>query len=307
MSGHNAPATGLHPHELVTLYDDPKYGSDDDLKIYMSMRDNGPEGTRQHYLERLNNERQKRLKHEIERITKLRVKFFANPNKKTITTAHEARRREWKEEAKANQAEYIKDLDERTKILDGAETQGDDVTTKRKKLLNEYRIVKAIAQWPKDESPPLDVSPVVSSDKPDYGLKACIMHFVKGGGGHTHTHRHKKVVGAFPNQKIAIDYLLTKSEDNPLNEDCPQDRLRYFHLPTNNMAWIEVSSYLLGSSLCAYLESSKSLPATMMRIYQTMILTYRLTSMAPQSGCLPENTGKVKCMEELSIRFTLVT
>src|SRR5258705_12860424 len=65
---------------LKAIYDTEKYGEGDDLVTYMSMRDNGRE-TRQQYLESLQDERQQRLKHEQDRIAKLRVKFFANRTK----------------------------------------------------------------------------------------------------------------------------------------------------------------------------------------------------------------------------------
>lgn len=227
----------------MRLYDDPSYGEGDDLKIYMSMRGNG-HPTKEEYLARLEPGRQERLKHEIERIDKLRKKFFANPTKKAITADHRERRREWKEEARASQARNLKDVDERITILDARGLQpGIDVNKEKRMLLNQHRILVAIKDWPTDDDPSSESSSniplVASEDKPDYGLKACIMHFVKGGGGHTHIHKHKKVIGNFPNQKISVDELLTKSEDNPLNEECPPNRLRYFHLPTNNMAWIE--------------------------------------------------------------------
>lgn len=75
----------------------------------------------------------------------------------------------------------------------------------------------------------------------DYGLEAGIMYFQRGSGGCTHSHHHDKVIGTFPDQRTAIRHLLIESEDNPLTQSCPPDRLRYFHLPTNSMAWAEAS------------------------------------------------------------------
>src|SRR4051812_38690033 len=49
----------------------------------------------------------------------------------------------------------------------------------------------------------------------------------------------------------------------------------------------------------------KCLLATMTKIYPLMIPACHLQSMAPQSACLPENTGKVKCTEERSIQSML--
>jgi hypothetical protein len=54
--------------------------------------------------------------------------------------------------------------------------------------------------------------------------------------------------GKFPNQKISMHNLLYDSEVNPLSRDqltkddpdaAPGDRIRYFHLPANNMKWVE--------------------------------------------------------------------
>ena len=46
----------------------------------------------------------------------------------------------------------------------------------------------------------------------------------------------------FPNQKIPIDHLINEENyyKNPLM-DCGKDMIRYFHLPANNMHWVEVS------------------------------------------------------------------
>jgi hypothetical protein len=45
----------------------------------------------------------------------------------------------------------------------------------------------------------------------------------------------------FPNQKLPIHNLLdSKKETNPLARECPKNMIRYFHLPANNMSWVEV-------------------------------------------------------------------
>lgn len=48
--------------------------------------------------------------------------------------------------------------------------------------------------------------------------------------------------GTFPNQKISVQDLLAEDSNpsrNPLMAACPEDAVRYIHLPANNMAWIE--------------------------------------------------------------------
>jgi hypothetical protein len=51
----------------------------------------------------------------------------------------------------------------------------------------------------------------------------------------------------FPDQKIPIvDLLYNKDKTaNPLMRPCEKDEFRYFHLPTNNMEWVEVRIHLL--------------------------------------------------------------
>jgi hypothetical protein len=63
-----------------------------------------------------------------------------------------------------------------------------------------------------------------------------------------------KCLDKFPNQKLAIkDLLYLKDETkNPLMRPCEDNEIRYFHLPGNNMEWIEVSLHtfsILGSDV----------------------------------------------------------
>jgi hypothetical protein len=48
--------------------------------------------------------------------------------------------------------------------------------------------------------------------------------------------------GQFPNQEIPLkDLLYNKNVNtNPLMKNCGDDEVRYFHIPANNMEWIEV-------------------------------------------------------------------
>ena len=47
----------------------------------------------------------------------------------------------------------------------------------------------------------------------------------------------------FPNQKVPLSQLLRDDKtNNPLMWECEENMVRYFHLPANNMAWVEVKS-----------------------------------------------------------------
>jgi hypothetical protein len=249
MDGSNCNGLPAEPSELELkdYYDDPKYAKDD-LMTYLSMRNNGKQ-TRKQYLETLDNDRQKRLNHEQERIDKLRDKFFANQTKLDLIAKHENCRNEWRDEARGAQKWNLEDL--QTRRLKYFCTNPDDGPKKGRQVRafkNEERVLKAIQGWPVEEEKPkaqvpvepVPTDPTAGKQKLKYGLKACIMHFRKGHGGHTH--HHPKVDGNFPNQKIPIEELLSDTLDNPLKEHCKEEMYRYFHLPTNNMAWIEVTT-----------------------------------------------------------------
>lgn len=51
------------------------------------------------------------------------------------------------------------------------------------------------------------------------------------------------VDNTFPDQNIPVKELLCDDEEsNPLMQSCEEGMFRYFHLPANNMIWVEVSS-----------------------------------------------------------------
>lgn len=68
-------------------------------------------------------------------------------------------------------------------------------------------------------------------------LNANIMYFKNN-----RPYDHPKFPGTFPNQKVSLSLLLEKNvERNPLMWRCEPDMIRYFHVPANNMSWMEVS------------------------------------------------------------------
>jgi len=58
---------------------------------------------------------------------------------------------------------------------------------------------------------------------------------------HPGPYDHPDFSDNFPNQKVPLKLLLSGSKDkNPLMWPCEEGMIRYFHLPANNMEWIEV-------------------------------------------------------------------
>ena len=61
-------------------------------------------------------------------------------------------------------------------------------------------------------------------------------------------HPDFKGSGPFPNQKIPLNLLLKKDQKkNPLMWKCEENMIRYFHVPANNMAWIEVRQIIIST------------------------------------------------------------
>jgi hypothetical protein len=72
----------------------------------------------------------------------------------------------------------------------------------------------------------------------NYGYNGWVIVFEKGVKGITID--HPLCHGQFPNQKISIQRLLYNKSKTPLKRTENKDTLRYFHLPANNMKWVEV-------------------------------------------------------------------
>ena len=87
----------------------------------------------------------------------------------------------------------------------------------------------------------LDSGPDNSEDDPqkaDYGYNGWIAVWEEDEGWVSMD--HPLVHGSFPHQKISIQQFLYNKEGTPLRRSNRKDQLRYFHLPANNMKWVEV-------------------------------------------------------------------
>lgn len=80
---------------------------------------------------------------------------------------------------------------------------------------------------------------------PYYGFKACAIYFKKNADGTLSGCQSPmdKSKRKFPNEKISIEDILGDSDESPLSIPCEKNMVRYFHFPSNNMKWIEVSFY----------------------------------------------------------------
>ncbi|KAI0891067.1 hypothetical protein F4806DRAFT_336737 [Annulohypoxylon nitens] len=114
------------------------------------------------------------------------------------------------------------------------ETSNDNTTSYQlRQLLNRYRKCMGMAL-------PVEVDHADSTLEPQYvdadSLAQAPVIFFKGGK----PHNIPRINDCFPNQKISVRELLTgtSAARNPLMQH-DEDTIRYFHLPANNMDWVE--------------------------------------------------------------------
>lgn len=156
-------------------------------------------------------------------------------------------------------------------LLDDSRTKWRDIAVKRapdelakcvkqiekegaKKLLVRNRdILREVQTWksqdhatfqdafsPDAYMPDLTSGPVNSEDDPqkvDFGYNGWVIVWEEGKGWVSLD--HPLVHGKFPHQKISIQQFLYNKEGTPLKRRTGKDQLRYFHLPANNMKWVE--------------------------------------------------------------------
>lgn len=68
------------------------------------------------------------------------------------------------------------------------------------------------------------------------GLQAGAVYFKNG-----EPYSHPRLHGSFPDQMTPLADLLAKDGDKSvLKEPCEEGMLRWFHIPANNMSWVEV-------------------------------------------------------------------
>ena len=73
-------------------------------------------------------------------------------------------------------------------------------------------------------------------------LRANVIYFKKKPGGkHPGPYDHPALDDTFPHQRVPLSLLLEDNpKENPLMWKCEDDMIRYFHIPANNMSWVEV-------------------------------------------------------------------
>lgn len=236
---------------------------------------------RSEFLYHMNPEDKAKIQHELKRIEKVRINFPTDQKKQALMDNLKKTLHDWRSYVRSHKTVLADDINEesqreryqpyrrqrehdtlqryRTSELPsmGAADQSGVISGRPKRwsslsLHGKARGPKASAQkrW---TSPPIsgksDNDGISEEPEPLYGLKASVMYFQKVEGENSAwrewTNDHKAYgESKFPNQKIAMHKILEDTTNNPLMEPCPENCIRYFHFPTNNMQWIEVSSRL---------------------------------------------------------------
>ena len=187
-----------------------------------------------------------RIHHEISRIRKTRNNFVSySTRNRELVSGLKIAYYQWKTEAKERAEEQILALkngafddDQKTRRSSARYIRSDD---------DDVVLLQRVRGW--SVTPPEPEKLVDFEAEPQYGFKACAMHFKQHpdrdgsvtSGYYGYDEGHAGYKGGFPNQKIAVHDLLYR-DDRPsaLLRDDPQKTLRYFHFPANNMEWIEV-------------------------------------------------------------------
>jgi hypothetical protein len=103
-----------------------------------------------------------------------------------------------------------------------------------KESISDWRGVNGWVSVEKNGTPILPNDPDSSADSE---IKASMIFFKN-----SRPYDIPGVDNKFPNQKISIKKLLADEPyANPLMQPCDDNMIRYFHLPANNMIWVEVS------------------------------------------------------------------
>lgn len=166
----------------------------------------------------------------------------------TVAKLHECYR-SWKEEAKRN--------------IKPSLSQFHNNTYKEPLVRDKYLslLQRLDKSWPEPSSPPHDPSTAQGGDNDEdyFNMNTYAMYFKKdetapadegSRDGETqsepqtwegHDSDDKRFSGHFPNQKIPAKTLLDHGQDSPLKQRSGSKCIQYFHIPTNNMKWVEVS------------------------------------------------------------------
>ena len=200
---------------------------------------------REGYYEQLPSEGKRQIRTELRRIKYLRQVLHTSDAEKHLVNNVTNSLAAWKTENPVNKLEEVRKWsDQKSAKRKNYREHDPEAGARRSSQLNLSR--------PEDYNPDKDTNAYVIQYQNGEGVTD---EAKRPGGGDIFW-------GKFPNQKISVDSLLRDREINPLGkdrssknyhetvgpgEDRREDRVRYFHLPTNNMkVWDTLSRQFNG-------------------------------------------------------------
>ncbi|KAL8375857.1 hypothetical protein RB595_007131 [Gaeumannomyces hyphopodioides] len=207
-----------------------QYGhSDDYANTYLKTRLD----ERDAYKKRQDERGKRKIEEEMKRIEQARARFETYDDKKEMLDNFERARMAWR-------CEVAKTLKARRQEV---QKYNEEERAKFTALFD--RVERDLYNWQNKVSTVPRNADLSKSLGSDCGFEAGVMFFKRchdedGWEGCNSDHPWIQE-GEFPNQKIRVHKLLEKNEANPLTRPpkSEDERLRWFHFPSNNMGWIE--------------------------------------------------------------------
>ncbi|ETS77767.1 hypothetical protein PFICI_09829 [Pestalotiopsis fici W106-1] len=228
----------------------PFENSKNPLASYLSLRFAEKDGFLKE-LEKASPEDWDRVNHEIGRIQSDRQKFSDDFTKKRLNDELQQSYSNWKKTV-FNAAELRQiglDREKQVKKLPASEASTRELRTWDSKHLKQLKDVvdgenpsPDLGHASRSFSASRHLPPQPRAYDPYHGFRAGVMYFKKLADGSLEgfdSNNEKYKDTRFPNQKIALKDILDDPNKNPLSEERPDDEVRYFHFPSNNMEWIE--------------------------------------------------------------------
>ncbi|KAH8594211.1 hypothetical protein B0O99DRAFT_687855 [Bisporella sp. PMI_857] len=252
----------------------PEKLQDDYLVVYMRARFSEQDKIKAAIAKHGNKEEKIRFEKELERIERLREAFSANPENVPVIELFEYRRALWRQHAIGKREDSEKDIKDRVgkmilkklapvrehareqwerRVLADVAKWEDPIIPDMPDSLEEEGISETKApkssfwaRFRKEQNQKSEDSGVPKRDKapaeekenrerpPDsYGITVSKITLRKSGVC--------KSSYMSPETKVYSlnDVLFKEGEENPLTQKCEDDAIRYFHIPANNMHWVE--------------------------------------------------------------------
>lgn len=271
-----------------------------------------------------------RIRKELDRIKTLRSSFASTPENDNAMRRFNWYRANWKLHALNKCPENLENLDDRVKKMDL------EIHDHSRRVEWERRILHKVQEWPQDGIPPKPKSPEEEGkeqeDKEEAERKASQRKKRKKKKKRTEPAKESRNCPedsygltvsqitlrrsdpactssfmSYDMKQPSLNDCLFKKKNNPLTKPCEDNTIRHFHIPANNMHWIEVHRPSLFNLSRADNYPRKQYRATMAKIrasLQNTIIVNPTTIWRSLQICFAASFGLRYNMAGLMTRFT---